>query len=149
MIIFAELVGLIHFLYTLDMEVVGAIIRNTNKEYLLQQRDEHAPSFKHHWTLFGGQVEEGEEPKEALLRELKEEINLDPVIIESITLIQKNINDNGITQYIFELMTNVQIGDLSLSEGETMAYVGEDALFDREFAFNIKEVFEKYIKQNK
>ena len=129
------------------MEVVGAIIRNTNNEYLLQQRDEHAPSFKHHWTLFGGQVEDGEKPEDALLRELSEEIYLKPDIIDSITLIQTNVNDDGVTQYIFEIITNAQITDLVLSEGETMAYIAESSLFARNFAFNIKEVFEKYIKQ--
>ena len=131
------------------MEVVGAIIKNTNNEYLLQQRDEHAPSFRHHWTLFGGQVEEDEIPEEALLRELEEEIELSPNAIESIELIQTNKNDNGVIQYIFEVTTNVPIKDLALHEGEAMVYVPEASLFEREFAFNIKEVFEKYIRQNK
>jgi len=129
------------------MEVVGAIIKNTNNEYLLQQRDEHAPTFKHHWTLFGGQVEEGEKPEEALLRELEEEIELNPSAIESIELIQTNVNDNGVIQYIFEVTTNVLIEDLTLHEGETMMYIPEASLFNREFAFNIKDVFKKYIKR--
>ena len=129
------------------MEVVGAIIRNHGNEYLLQQRDEHAPSFKHRWTLFGGQVEKGENPTEALLRELKEEIDLDPDAIETIQLVQTNHEENGLIQYIFEITTNASIDKLTLGEGEAMAFVSEDSLFEREFAFNIKDVLEKYIKQ--
>ena len=31
------------------------------------------------WDLFGGHLEEGEQPKEALLRELREELNVTPI----------------------------------------------------------------------
>lgn len=129
------------------MEVVGAIIKNKSNEYLLQQRDKYAPSFKHHWTLFGGLVEQDETPKKALLRELNEEIDLSPDLIESATLIQTNTNDTNVTQYIFEVVTTTPVSDLTLREGEAMEYVSQTSLFDREFAFNIKDVLEKYIKQ--
>jgi len=33
--------------------------------------------FPNHWDLFGGHVEEGEAPEEALVRELKEELGVD------------------------------------------------------------------------
>ena len=125
------------------MEVVGAIIRNKRGEYLLQQRDEHAPSFKHHWTLFGGQVEEGEKPEEAMMRELDEELGFKVRDMLSVELVQTNTNEGGLVQYIFEIITEVELDDLTLGEGEAMEYVDEGVLFEREFAFNIKEVLEK------
>lgn len=128
------------------MKVVGAILKNLNNEFLLQQRDEHAPSFKHHWTLFGGLVEQGEQPEAAVLRELKEEINLDPKAIQSLQLVQTNTQDNGILQYIFEIVINTPIDVLTLSEGEAMAFVTEGSLFERTFAFNIEEVLQSYLK---
>jgi mutator protein MutT len=131
------------------MEVVGAIIKNASNEYLLQQRDENAPTFKHEWTLFGGKVEEGEQPEEALLRELDEELRLDPQDIESITLVQTNTDENGTVQYVFEIITNVPIEALVLGEGEAMEYVPEASLFDRTYAFNIEAVLASYIKKNK
>ena len=118
------------FGYTFGMEVVGAIIRNASGEYLLQQRDENAPSFKHCWTLFGGLVEQGEEPEVAFLRELNEELDLDPKDIHSIKLIQTNKSE--VTQYIFEVTTSVLLDELTLHEGESMAYIPEGSLFDRE-----------------
>lgn len=131
------------------MEVVGAIIMNESNEYLLQLRDDEAPTFKHHWTLFGGHVEEDEQPHEALLRELGEELRLDKDRIHSTELTQTNIDDNGTVQYIFEIGTNVPLSELVLGEGEAMEYVPEDVLFDRDFAFNIKNVLEQHVKRNK
>jgi 8-oxo-dGTP diphosphatase len=130
------------------MEVVGAIIRNQRDEYLLQQRDEKAPSFKHCWTFFGGRIEAGEQPEQALLRELKEELRLDPGHILSLELSQTNHDPNGTIQYIYLITTDVLLDKLTLQEGEAMAYIPEPVLFDREFAFNIKDVLERYIKKS-
>jgi len=135
--------------YTTGMEVVGAVIKNQSDEYLLQQRDENAPTFKHYWTLFGGRVEEGEKPAEALLRELDEELALTPRNILSFELTQTNTDRVGIVQYIYEIATDVQLDQLTLSEGEAMQYVPEATLFDRKFAFNIQEVLARSIKQNR
>lgn len=131
-------------------EVVGALIRNQQDEFLLQQRDQYAPSFQYHWTLFGGKVEAGESPEEALRRELTEEIELDQPHISSLRLVQTNINDSGVIQYIFEVTTDVRIEDLTLHEGQAMAFIAMNALFqhDRMFAFNIKEVLERYLRES-
>lgn len=49
---------------------------NKNGEILFQLRDDHAPTFKNHWTLPGGGLDEGEEenPKTGALREVEEEL---------------------------------------------------------------------------
>lgn len=49
----------------------GALIFNNKKEILLIKS-----TYKDHWTLVGGVVDENESPKEALIREIKEEIGL-------------------------------------------------------------------------
>ncbi|NCU38157.1 NUDIX domain-containing protein [Candidatus Saccharibacteria bacterium] len=129
------------------VEVVGVIIKNNNNEYLLQLRDEKASSFRHCWTLFGGRIEAGEQPEEALKRELKEELKFSPKAIKSIDLIQTNTSEDGMVQYIFEIATNVKLEELMLGEGAAMEYVSEASLFDRRFAFNIKEVINAYMNK--
>jgi len=50
----------------------GALILNEKNEVLLVK-----PSYKDHWSIAGGIVDEKESPKETLIREVKEEIGLD------------------------------------------------------------------------
>jgi 8-oxo-dGTP diphosphatase len=126
------------------MQVVGAIIKNHQDEYLLQLRDDNAPTFKNKWTLFGGRVEDGELPEDALLRELVEELSIPSTAIESLKQVQLNEQENGVRQHIFEVMTSIALNQLVLGEGAEMRYVSRTLLFDREFAFNIKDVLRAY-----
>ena len=47
-------------------------------EFYLQKRDAQAPVHANIFSLFGGGLDEGEEPQSALLREVKEELNYEP-----------------------------------------------------------------------
>lgn len=59
---------------------VGTLIVSTKtKRVLLNLRAQHK-THSMSWALFGGMIEEGEQPKEALLRELREEMGFDPEI---------------------------------------------------------------------
>jgi 8-oxo-dGTP diphosphatase len=58
-------------------QVVGAVIYNRHGEILLQQRDDKPGlPYAGHWTFFGGAVEAGETPDDAIVRELQEELEL-------------------------------------------------------------------------
>jgi 8-oxo-dGTP diphosphatase len=55
--------------------VVAAIIRKDGK-YLIAQRSEDCKSAPLKWEFPGGKVEPGEDPKDALIREIKEELGI-------------------------------------------------------------------------
>ena len=58
---------------------VGAVLVTDDGKYLMQLRDDRTDvDLGGHWGLFGGAVESGEEFEEALLRELKEELEFIP-----------------------------------------------------------------------
>lgn len=59
--------------------VVAAIIRNKDNKYLITQR---LPDAKYggYWEFPGGTVEDGEIAEKALVRELKEELNVNIVV---------------------------------------------------------------------
>ena len=61
------------------IEVVSIFLQSNDDSYLLQLRDNN-PSIVYPgcWGLFGGSIEAGESPREAITRELQEEIHYVP-----------------------------------------------------------------------
>ncbi len=51
----------------------GVILITKDRKVLLNLRDGNPKYYKNLWSIIGGGVEEGEEPKEAAFRELQEE----------------------------------------------------------------------------
>ncbi|QQS60180.1 NUDIX domain-containing protein [Candidatus Falkowbacteria bacterium] len=68
---------------------VKAFIVKDNKVLLLQG------GVKGWWELAGGKIEYGEDPKEALGRELQEELNVGTISIGEIIAAKSRINDIG------------------------------------------------------
>jgi len=64
---------------------VAALIENTEGEILMLSHKKHRDV----WNLPGGKVENGEPPRNTLLREVKEELGVDIEIIELIGFREK------------------------------------------------------------
>ncbi|NLZ92664.1 MAG: NUDIX domain-containing protein, partial [Firmicutes bacterium] len=59
-------------------KIAAIIIENTKGELLFYKRDNKPRiPFPGYWDLIGGHIEEGENPKEALVREIKEELGIE------------------------------------------------------------------------
>ena len=63
--------------------IVHALIRVNNK-YLVTKRSKNEDTFPEYWDIPGGLVEYGELPKNAVIRETKEEVNLNIVPVSII-----------------------------------------------------------------
>ena len=55
--------------------IVHAVIKHKNK-YLVTKRSKNENVYKEYWDIPGGLANQGETPREALIREVKEEVNL-------------------------------------------------------------------------
>src|SRR5690349_3315658 len=103
-------------------DAVGALIVidcGPNQRYLMQLRDQVRGIFyPGHWGIFGGAMEGGETSEEALRRELKEELNLEPQSVSYFTEFVFDLDFNGLgkikRQYFEVLISSKIIQDLVL-----------------------------------
>lgn len=93
------------------IEVVAAIIEK-NKSFLATQRG--YGDFKGMWEFPGGKVEEGEDPKDALVREIKEELNVEIGVKEFLCTVDYDYPTFHLTMHCY--LCHVVKGDLYLNE---------------------------------
>lgn len=109
--------------------VIFAIIRD--KKVLMQQRDENCKRFPLMWCLPGGGSEEGENYGTTLLRETKEEYDLD-LKLEQCTHLM-DYNDGADKVYICKVNPNQ---DPKLKEGLAMKWMTIDEVEKLELGFH-------------
>src|SRR3954464_15468376 len=100
--------------YLTPVSLAGAIIQHPQLGLLLQLRDIKAPTYPHHWGLFGGHMEEGESPDFAVWRELQEELQLTPPMVAAWRLGHQSRHPSGGHVYIYYLTTTATPADLVL-----------------------------------
>lgn len=123
---------------SVSVRAVGALIVTEDGQYLMQLRDD-LPSviMRGHWALFGGMVEAGEAPVQAVMRELREELDLS--LLEAPALFSQVFYDlrfagRGLHRKIFfEVPISMgRIAELTLHEGQDMRLFRPEALLAQE-----------------
>lgn len=125
--------------------LAGAIIEHPTHGFLLQLRDAAAPTYPSHWGLFGGHVEPGESPQDALWRELHEELAFTPRMAQRCHLVQRNPRPNGGMQYIYHILTNATVDELVLGEGEAMRFFLPGAWAGKPLASNLAQILADHL----
>lgn len=100
------------------------VLYNTQGKILLQHRDMHAIYYPGFWGFFGGGIETGESPSEALQREIREELELE---MQDVPLFQTYTvqEDTGVkTRHLFLAPTNSTLEEIKQHQHE-----GSDAGF--------------------
>ena len=101
-------------------EVALAVIFKDHK-YLLQLRDNNTTiDYPNHWSFFGGEIDPGENPWQALQRELEEELEWRP---EHLVFLYHCINSEiPCRLHFFAVPFNGNIQHLVLHEGQKMEW---------------------------
>lgn len=119
----------------------GIILKD--KKILLVKRSDYTKAFQKCWACPGGRANEGETPEQAVVRELKEEINLDfkPKKLFAIG----KWEDRDLYRFLGDWSGEIKIQQEELTEYDWFSY--EDAV-KLDLAFDYREIIEKLRKEN-
>ena len=110
------------------VRVVAAIIRavNENGEPIVFATQRGYGDFKGGWEFPGGKIEEGETPQEALVREIKEELETEIAVGELIDTIEYDYPTFHLSMDCF--WAEIVAGYLVLTEHEAAKWLTRDEL---------------------
>jgi 8-oxo-dGTP diphosphatase len=131
-------------------QIAAIILENDKGEFLLYLRD-NKPGipFPDHWDLIGGHVEEGETPEEALVREFKEELDLDLkeyAFYKKYECLTGDAYEN--IKYIYSGKINLPIEKVTLLEGVRPQYFSREEIPNVKFANILKSIVVEYISDH-
>ncbi len=132
------------------MKKIAAIIFYNNQGELLLYKRDNKPGipFPGHWDLFGGHVEEGETPEEALVREVKEELGYD--LKEYSFFREYNCTEGDAypnVKYIYHGPFNVPVSRITLFEGDYVQYFRKEEVKEINFANILGDIVLDFLKE--
>ena len=105
------------------VEVVAAVIRDKDKIFATQRG---YGEFKDGWEFPGGKMEPGETPQQALVREIKEELDTEIEVQELIDTVEYDYPTFHLTMHCF--WAKIKEGNLTLREHEAAKWLTKDTL---------------------
>ena len=83
-----------------DIQVVGAAIMKNGKLFAAQRSDRGETALK--WEFPGGKIEQGETPEQALLREVKEELDTQIRVEKYIATVEYQYRTFHLTMHLYK-----------------------------------------------
>jgi len=125
--------------------VTKIIIRDKDSKILVLTRSDTHPNFAGHLDFPGGEVESGEDNTTAIIREVKEEINLDLDLANIKLLFDQKVNDN-LTRLLYSYQLDETEPKLTISwEHSSYDWITEAELFSKQLQDNLDPYFRQVI----
>lgn len=133
------------------LDAASALFVDTEGRVLLQQRDDKPGlAFAGMWTFFGGAVEDGETPEQAVYREVAEELGWHtPKLTYWTTQIRPHVaapETHVVHNAIYVGRLTVHPDDLTLGEGQAMGLFDAAAAETMELAFWQHEPLRRFFR---
>ena len=128
------------------VRVVAAIIIENDKVFATQRG---YGEFKDGWEFPGGKIEPGETPEEAIVREIKEELDTEVEVIELLDTVEYDYPNFHLSMGCF--ICKIKSGDLVLKEHEAEKWLTKDTLGSVEWLpadMGLVREIEKYLKED-
>jgi 8-oxo-dGTP diphosphatase len=129
------------------IEIAQVLLFDRDDRLLIYLRDDKAGiPFPNRWDFFGGHLEPGETPEQALLREVKEELGIELMgwqFFRSYECLVGDVYPN--TKYIYQARIDKTIDELTLHEGQRLASIKPDQCCDFKFANILATILEDFI----
>ena len=129
-------------------QVATAMLFDRNGRFLIYIRDDK-PSipFPNYWDLFGGHLEDGETPEEALRRELFEELRVEPVSVEFFRRYEITAGDQTPNvKHVFKVAIEQVAEELTLYEGQELRAIDIEERGSYKFANVLGEIIEDFAR---
>ena len=105
------------------IRVVAAIIKKDNRIFATQRG---YGAYKDWWEFPGGKIEEGETPQEALIREIKEELDTEITVDDYLMTVEYDYPEFHLSMDCF--WCSIKNGELTLLEHEAARWLSLDDL---------------------
>ena len=128
------------------VRVVAAIIIENDKVFATQRG---YGEFKDGWEFPGGKIEPGETPEEAIVREIKGELDTEVEVIELLDTVEYDYPNFHLSMGCF--ICKIKSGDLVLKEHEAAKWLTKDTLGSVEWLpadMGLVGEIEKYLKED-
>jgi 8-oxo-dGTP diphosphatase len=120
------------------------ILLNDQHQVLLVLRDQKCSIPEPNtWNLLGGFMEEDESPREAIVREMLEEIEVD---VGEVSFFRKYEWDDC-DEYIFWKNLNLDLNQVQLNEGQRLAYFSRSQIQQTQLAFECNKIIEDFFRE--
>lgn len=119
-------------------EVVAAVIMKNETIFCCQRGNKGECAYK--WEFPGGKIESGETKEEALIREIKEELDSIIKINKHLTTIDHEYNSSLITIHAYEC--ELVKGELEISEHFDSRWLKKEELIKLDFAEADKKIIQ-------
>lgn len=128
-------------------QIAMVLLFDRHDRLLIYLRDDKPEiPFQNHWDFFGGHLEEGETPEQAMIREVKEELGID---LDQWNFFREYICREGDAypniKYLYWATTDKRAEELTLYEGQRLMSITADQRRNLKLANILGQILDDFV----